>query len=434
MAPSGLNLDSLVIRIDGEDVTTNFYRFGRGAVGNGSNLVAGSHTWSATIADYAGNVTTVSNTFIAIGAVNTDAPVDGDNYYWEEGWAGSELVQVPLHYPPGTLVLFTFGGVDYGPRPPGVPRDMSQVSWKGLAPVAWNNGDGINLGTVSYLLTVTGGDYLEVNPADFSWPGGNWSATGTTPCGGVSETQVFGAWLKFDGFWNCAPIRITGPKRVLIGQTITLSVSCITSGTLWWKGTTNLSVEGVADQQTVTLRAGALGRWEKIELDWTDLWGHVHKFYRLVKVQRPTSDAIVKGLGVDSTIVSGSFPSGLPIVMQVDVAWEVRDQEGEPVRTASGLPVEECVQREGYTNCTWEALPFPLDQNASTVDPKLLVILDQSVLDAWNNASTGQLVGWFQQTNRMVIKVKGQDVICKFVCRIFVNRKTSSQSWQLQEY
>ncbi len=215
---SGLNLDSLQITLDGQDVTTNFYRFARGAVGKGSNLVAGSHPWSASIADYAGNVTSVSNTFIAICAMNTTAPVDDDNYYWEESWAGSELVRMPLHDPPGTLVLFTFGGVDYGPRPPGVPRDMSQVSWKGLAPVAWNNGDGINLGTVSYLLTVTGGDYLEINPLDFSWPAGGWSSSTNTPCGGVSETSVTDGWLKFDGFYNeraDVAVNIEGPDKLI---------------------------------------------------------------------------------------------------------------------------------------------------------------------------------------------------------------------------
>jgi hypothetical protein len=82
LASAGLNLDTLQITLDGEDVTTNpstnsglaFYRFEAGAIGNGSNLVAGTHTWSATIVDLAGHVTTVSNSFYATGAVNPDAP------------------------------------------------------------------------------------------------------------------------------------------------------------------------------------------------------------------------------------------------------------------------------------------------------------------------------------------------------------------------
>ena len=72
---SGIDLPTLQSTLDGVDVTTNFYTFANGAVGIGSNLVAGTHTWNATIADIAGHVTSTSVTFTATGAMNPNAPV-----------------------------------------------------------------------------------------------------------------------------------------------------------------------------------------------------------------------------------------------------------------------------------------------------------------------------------------------------------------------
>ena len=75
--PSGLNLDTLQIMLGTDDVTTNFYRFGSGAVLS-TNLAQNSYTWTVSIADYADNITTTSVTFYATGAVNTNAPTVGD--------------------------------------------------------------------------------------------------------------------------------------------------------------------------------------------------------------------------------------------------------------------------------------------------------------------------------------------------------------------
>ena len=72
---SGLDLTTAQIMLDSMDVTSNFYLFATGAVGNGSSLAAGPHTWSATIADVAGNVASTSVTFTATGAPNPNAPV-----------------------------------------------------------------------------------------------------------------------------------------------------------------------------------------------------------------------------------------------------------------------------------------------------------------------------------------------------------------------
>ena len=74
VAPAGLDLSSLVIILDGVNVTANFYIFASGAVADGSNLAVGTHTWTATIADLARNVASNSVTFTATGAANPNAP------------------------------------------------------------------------------------------------------------------------------------------------------------------------------------------------------------------------------------------------------------------------------------------------------------------------------------------------------------------------
>ena len=71
---AGLDLSTLQILLDSTDVTSNFYTFASGVVGNGGSLAAGTHTWSATVADMAGNVTSTSVTFTATGAINPNAP------------------------------------------------------------------------------------------------------------------------------------------------------------------------------------------------------------------------------------------------------------------------------------------------------------------------------------------------------------------------
>jgi hypothetical protein len=48
-------------------VSTNFHIFATKALAVNTNLTAGAHTWSATIKDYADNLTTTSATFHATG-------------------------------------------------------------------------------------------------------------------------------------------------------------------------------------------------------------------------------------------------------------------------------------------------------------------------------------------------------------------------------
>jgi hypothetical protein len=73
--PAGLNLETLSVTLDGVSITNQFHRFASRAVATITNLNAGTHTWSASIRDYAGNVTSTTVVFTATGTVNTNAPV-----------------------------------------------------------------------------------------------------------------------------------------------------------------------------------------------------------------------------------------------------------------------------------------------------------------------------------------------------------------------
>ncbi len=87
---SGLNLDSLVITLNGNDVTTNFHRFANRSI-LATNLPANAqNVWSARIADYAGNIVTNTGTFTSTGAVNTHAPVISD-------WLVADGLEYPDH-------------------------------------------------------------------------------------------------------------------------------------------------------------------------------------------------------------------------------------------------------------------------------------------------------------------------------------------------
>ena len=72
---SGIDLSTLQIKLGGVDETANFYKYPAGAASDGVNLAVGSHTWSATIADLAGNVASNTVTFTATGTTNANAPV-----------------------------------------------------------------------------------------------------------------------------------------------------------------------------------------------------------------------------------------------------------------------------------------------------------------------------------------------------------------------
>jgi hypothetical protein len=71
---SEINVKSFWTALDGVTVTNVFYKFTGQAFAFLKHLGAGPHLWVASIADHAGNVTTVTNLFIATGTINSNAP------------------------------------------------------------------------------------------------------------------------------------------------------------------------------------------------------------------------------------------------------------------------------------------------------------------------------------------------------------------------
>jgi len=71
---SGIKLDTFAATLDGTAISNEFYRFNGRAVAFLKHLAAGPHLWVASIADEAGNLTTVSNSFTATGTINSHAP------------------------------------------------------------------------------------------------------------------------------------------------------------------------------------------------------------------------------------------------------------------------------------------------------------------------------------------------------------------------
>ena len=53
------------VKLDGVDVTANFYRHPAGAASDGIDIPAGQHLWSVRIADLAGNLAANLVTFAA---------------------------------------------------------------------------------------------------------------------------------------------------------------------------------------------------------------------------------------------------------------------------------------------------------------------------------------------------------------------------------
>ena len=61
--PSGIDLSALQVKLDGVDVTANFYKYPAGAASDGVDIPAGQHTWNVRVADRAGNVASNMVTF-----------------------------------------------------------------------------------------------------------------------------------------------------------------------------------------------------------------------------------------------------------------------------------------------------------------------------------------------------------------------------------
>jgi hypothetical protein len=71
---SGVDTESLHDKLDSDDVSADFERFGRGALFIPPNALAGgSHAWVITVSDLAGNTVEAGATFTTATRVLVDA-------------------------------------------------------------------------------------------------------------------------------------------------------------------------------------------------------------------------------------------------------------------------------------------------------------------------------------------------------------------------
>ncbi|HVM60286.1 MAG TPA: hypothetical protein VMV72_05400 [Verrucomicrobiae bacterium] len=116
------------------------------------------------------------------------------NMQWK--WDGSLTFVAPLSYGASTPVIFTFQNVNYA-RAPGVPLDLSQVTYQGQHPISWDDGNQ----TVSYLVFVNGGETYSLNSSSFAWPTG-WTSnlTAQADCADIEDYYEKDNWFEFNGF------------------------------------------------------------------------------------------------------------------------------------------------------------------------------------------------------------------------------------------
>ena len=125
--------------------------------------------------------------------------------------------RAPRGYGTNTTVILTFEGMDYRQQD-GATLDLSQVRFRGQSPIAYSN----ETQTVSYLLTVNGGQEYTINQDDFQWPAdqqlytdnqaGGWPGYGWWFSGTWTEDMH---WLTWTNFHNAVP-QIIGPTNLYV--------------------------------------------------------------------------------------------------------------------------------------------------------------------------------------------------------------------------
>jgi len=154
-------------------------------------------------------------------------------------WDGNITFQCPWYYSPNTPVIFTFFNVGYTTAD---AVDLSQVTFQGNAPIAWDNTNY----TVSYLLSVSPGEGITIGSGSFAWPAGYCSVTDNPddpfPYQTADDNQ-----FSFDGFGNTVmPSNIvhvtfatipsnTGRTTIGVGEEVyfNLSPGCPCGNTTW---------------------------------------------------------------------------------------------------------------------------------------------------------------------------------------------------------
>ena len=150
-----------------------------------------------------------------------DCDAGSERYRWE--WDGGLAFTVPLSYEAHTWILFTIS-VDYA-RSEDQPRDMSQVTLWGMAPIQWND----VAGTATYLMMVEPGEGFSIDGGSIGYPGGytrGWEGSRADPpakWGGTDDEN----WIKFFEFENSV-VKVSvspNPFTTCVGATIPFTAS-----------------------------------------------------------------------------------------------------------------------------------------------------------------------------------------------------------------
>jgi hypothetical protein len=140
------------------------------------------------------------------GAVYGNQQQWGEAVWHSEDREDGEIeFRAPFYYASNTVVVFTLEGVDYA-RPSGQGRELSNLWYRGTAPVAWSN----EAGTVSYLLSVDGGQEYTISSNLFGWGSATGGLPGYTVYPSNESWQAHGLEtyrsLSFTGFHNQGPV------------------------------------------------------------------------------------------------------------------------------------------------------------------------------------------------------------------------------------
>lgn len=150
-------------------------------------------------------------------------------------WDGNITFQCPWYYSPNTPVIFTFFNVGYTTAG---AVDLSQVTFQGNAPIAWDNTND----TVSYLLSMSPGDGVTIGSGSFAWPAGYSSVTIDDPESPFPYETADDNVFSFDGFGNAVvTVGVNGPQNLYVFCSIpdpqypfTASTSPFLGGTFSW--------------------------------------------------------------------------------------------------------------------------------------------------------------------------------------------------------
>ena len=166
--------------------------------------------------------------------------------------------RAPVQYDTNTTVILTFEGVNYT-RPDGVTLDLSQVQYLGQSPVS------NDASSVSYLLTVNGGQTYTISQDSFQWPSFTTNYAELSSFDLFIHSETFHS-LSWTNFHNAYP-QIIGPSNLVstvdaagLSATLTAQGYLSTSTYQWSTTSQNVQFVGPTTGQSVTV-APIQGRW-----------------------------------------------------------------------------------------------------------------------------------------------------------------------------